>query len=116
MARKTPFRTAMDAIQRITDLDQLRDLKTAIEDRMADLEQPEEEWQPPEGAIETRRAAEGHYALEWVRCGKERCRCAQADGKKHGPYWYLYRYAGGRKYSKQRSDIGLEYRGFSGAL
>ncbi len=28
------------------------------------------------------------YRLESVRCGKEKCKCAQ--GKLHGPYWYSY--------------------------
>ena len=28
------------------------------------------------------------YRLEGVRCGKEKCKCAQ--GKLHGPYWYSY--------------------------
>lgn len=28
------------------------------------------------------------YQLEYVKCGKEKCRCAQ--GKGHGPYWYAY--------------------------
>lgn len=27
--------------------------------------------------------------LEWVRCGKERCKTCNA-GKGHGPYWYGY--------------------------
>ena len=28
------------------------------------------------------------YRLESIRCGKEKCKCAQ--GKLHGPYWYSY--------------------------
>jgi hypothetical protein len=84
----------------VDNLGQLRELKAAIERRIEDLENPPEEWQPPEGAIEVRRAAQGHYALELVRCGKERCRCATDDQAKHGPYWYLYRYVSPGKYSK----------------
>ncbi len=28
------------------------------------------------------------YQLEWVRCGKPKCKCA--SGELHGPYWYAY--------------------------
>jgi hypothetical protein len=28
------------------------------------------------------------YRLESIRCGKEKCKCA--EGKLHGPYWYSY--------------------------
>jgi hypothetical protein len=28
------------------------------------------------------------YRLEYIRCGKENCKCTR--GKLHGPYWYSY--------------------------
>jgi hypothetical protein len=28
------------------------------------------------------------HRLEWIRCGKENCKCTR--GKLHGPYWYSY--------------------------
>lgn len=42
-----------------------------------------------------RRAGEWTYQLEYVKCGKERCR-----NDRHGPYWYGYRTSGGRTISK----------------
>ena len=39
--------------------------------------------------VEVWPAARGCFRLEQVRCGKPTCRCTA--GKKHGPYWYLYR-------------------------
>jgi hypothetical protein len=105
MARKTAYQTARDAIGRIAHLSELRRLKAALERRTEELEEAEKEWQPPEGAVEVRRTPQGHYALERVRCGKERCRCA-TGGKMHGPYWYHYRHVGPGKYSK--TYIGRE--------
>jgi hypothetical protein len=42
-----------------------------------------------------RRSGEWTYQLEYVKCGKERCR-----NDRHGPYWYGYRTSGGRTISK----------------
>jgi hypothetical protein len=98
MARKSVFRTALDAVKRINDLEQLQEVQAAVEQRIADLEQQAREWQPPAAAVEVRTTPRGHYALEFVRCGKERCRCVSGPG--HGPYWYHYRSVGNGKYSK----------------
>jgi hypothetical protein len=38
--------------------------------------------------LQSHRTAPKTYRLERVRCGKERCKCA--DGHLHGPYWYAY--------------------------
>jgi len=38
--------------------------------------------------VEERTVENKTYRLEWIRCGKEICKCAQ--GKLHGPYWYSY--------------------------
>lgn len=38
------------------------------------------------------------YQLEFVKCGKPKCKCAR--GKGHGPYWYSYRRVGGKVVSK----------------
>lgn len=38
--------------------------------------------------LEERTVENRTYRLEWVRCGKEKCKCSR--GKAHGPYWYSY--------------------------
>lgn len=38
--------------------------------------------------VEERTVENKTYRLEWVRCGKEKCKCAR--GELHGPYWYSY--------------------------
>ena len=38
------------------------------------------------------------YRLEYIRCGRGSCRCAAGRG--HGPYWYEYRWEGGRTRSR----------------
>lgn len=43
----------------------------------------------------TKKSGEWTYQLEYVRCGKERCK-----NDRHGPYWYGYRTSGGRTVSK----------------
>jgi hypothetical protein len=45
------------------------------------------------------RTARGRVTLqlEYVRCGKAGCRCAQGDkGDLHGPYWYSYQTVAGK--------------------
>ena len=44
--------------------------------------------------VEERIVENKTYRLEEVRCGKEKCKCA--NGKLHGPYWYSYMRVGGR--------------------
>ena len=49
------------------------------------------------------------YRQEWVRCGKEQCRCA--GGELHGPYWYRYWREGGRyrsSYVGQRRPVEVK--------
>lgn len=43
----------------------------------------------------TRIAGEWTFRLEYVKCGKERCK-----NDRHGPYWYGYRTSGGKTVSK----------------
>ena len=89
----------------MNELDKVLDLITLLRDpgdlrrvAAAALEQAEliESWrQPAPTADEVKATPGGCYRLEMVKCGKERCkRCA--DGRLHGPYWYSYRYSGGR--------------------
>ncbi len=40
--------------------------------------------------IESRTVNGVLHQLEYVRCGKARCRCK--IGVLHGPYWYAYRW------------------------
>lgn len=43
---------------------------------------------PRKQFVEERTIENKTYRLEWIRCGKEKCRGAR--GKFHGPYWYSY--------------------------
>lgn len=46
--------------------------------------------------IDGNKSLKLRLALEMVNCGKKRCtKCAQ--GKGHGPYYYLYGYRHGRR-------------------
>ena len=38
------------------------------------------------------------YRLQYIRCGKETCKCAL--GELHGPYWYAYWFENGKTRSK----------------
>ncbi len=40
----------------------------------------------------------GTVCVEWKRCGRPTCRCAQ--GNLHGPYYYLHWGENGRKYKE----------------
>jgi hypothetical protein len=44
--------------------------------------------------VETHRQGTVTLRLEYVRCGKASCHCAQDTG--HGPYWYAYSRKAGR--------------------
>ncbi|MGI9055070.1 MAG: DUF6788 family protein, partial [Pyrinomonadaceae bacterium] len=44
------------------------------------------------------------YRLQFVRCGKETCKCA--TGGLHGPYWYAYWFENGKTKSKY---LGKKY-------
>jgi hypothetical protein len=48
--------------------------------------------------LKEHKAVNKHYQLEWIRCGKKNCHCA--EGKLHGPYWYAYWTEGGRTKSE----------------
>ena len=37
--------------------------------------------------------ARGHLKSEYIRCGKQSCKCLK--GALHGPYWYIYQKEGG---------------------
>jgi hypothetical protein len=50
---------------------------------------------PEESPSRTPRTTKRHYTYrrEYVRCGKQGCKCATGQG--HGPYWYAYWKEGG---------------------
>ena len=80
------------------NLRDLRALDSRLHDRIAEEEEPPEA--EPKSKREvvpgSKRTSGGWtYQLEYVRCGKERCR-----NDRHGPYWYGYRTSGGRTVSK----------------
>ncbi len=41
-----------------------------------------------EQIIEERVSGDRTYRLEYIRCGKSKCKCG--SGSLHGPYWYAY--------------------------
>jgi hypothetical protein len=49
---------------------------------------------PGRTVVATRRQGTVTLRLEYVRCGKASCHCAQDAG--HGPYWYAYSRKAGR--------------------
>ena len=63
---------------------------------------------PGRTVVETRRQGTVTLRLEYVRCGKASCHCAQDAG--HGPYWYAYSRKAGRLISEY---IGKDARKFS---
>jgi hypothetical protein len=66
-----------------------------VADRANDLLAFYDEMSQPANVVETLVLPGGHYRSEMVRCGQERCKkCSEGAG--HGPYWYLYRYSGGK--------------------
>ena len=72
--------------------------------------------QRPNPVVERRVVNDVVYQLEWVRCGKARCRCMKGLIPGHGPYWYAYkpRRRGGGKATKGGAwvsvYIGAEFR------
>ncbi len=61
-----------------------------VQARVNALVETIEEWQRPAGhVVEVQTIPGGCLRLEWVKCGKERCKkCSTGTG--HGPYWYRY--------------------------
>lgn len=89
----------MDVAKVLDTLDTLTlaDLRR-VQVRVNDLVTLIEGWQQPDDqTVETIVAPGGCLRLEWVKCGKERCKkCAAGQG--HGPYWYRYESSGGRRH------------------
>ena len=77
------------AAQRLT-LQQLRKLEGWLQGqiRRAEEKTQAEQKLPAKQVVEERTVENKTYRLEWVRCGKEKCKCAR--GELHGPYWYSY--------------------------
>ena len=76
------------------DLQALDDaLHTLLEERIREDAAPLPV-KPGRTVIETRRQGTVTLRLEYVRCGKASCHCAQDAG--HGPYWYAYTRKAGR--------------------
>jgi hypothetical protein len=94
MAHKRP------GITWLADLDDeaLRDLIAEAQELLD--ERAEVPATPPSRAtVAEVRTPRGCYRQELVRCGKGYCRCAQY-GPVHGPYWYWYGRANGRRVSR----------------
>lgn len=56
--------------------------------RQAEEKAQAEKKLPTRQVVEERTVENKTYRLEWVRCGKEKCKCSR--GELHGPYWYSY--------------------------
>ena len=71
-------------------LDQLRRLDEWLHGLIRKAEENSRDGKviPRKQVVEERTVENKTYRLEWVRCGKEKCKCAR--GKLHGPYWYSY--------------------------
>ena len=94
MTVRKQMSTVMATIDRLEKPKQLERIIARAEQRLEVLE-AEAEW---EDAVETKPAPQGHYSNQFVRCGKENCKCA--NGELHGPYWYHYKSIGGGRYKK----------------
>jgi hypothetical protein len=77
------------AVRRLS-LMQLRRLDEWLHDVILKAEEATraETTTPRKHVVEERAVENRTYRLEKIRCGKEKCKCAQ--GKLHGPYWYSY--------------------------
>lgn len=75
---------------RILSLDQLRKLDEWLHDLIRTAEEADraEKSLNQEQTVAEQTIENKTYRLESIRCGKEKCKCAQ--GKLHGPYWYSY--------------------------
>lgn len=69
---------------------QLRKLEGWLQGRILEAEARERKEKQSTGrqVVEERTIDNKTYRLEWVRCGKEKCKCTR--GELHGPYWYSY--------------------------
>jgi hypothetical protein len=77
------------AVRRLS-LARLKRLDEWLHEVIRNAEESERAERPPRRrqVVEERTVENRTYRLEWVRCGKEKCKCAR--GKPHGPYWYSY--------------------------
>ncbi len=81
-------------------LEQLRKLEAWLQELIQKAEEAEAEEAslPRDQILEERSFNNKTYRLQGIRCGKERCKCA--EGKLHGPYWYSYFSENGRTKSQ----------------
>lgn len=73
------------------DRDVLEDAKRYIDRLIEQRDQPVERSELPESAESVSETAEGYIVSEYVKCGKDSCRCSSgAEEDMHGPYDYRY--------------------------
>jgi hypothetical protein len=81
--------------------DQRARIYYTIELHMAELHalEAEEVAEEKGGEVLEVRPAQGggSNVRQLVKCGKDHCRCAKPGGDLHGPYWYLFTKAAGRR-------------------
>lgn len=90
----------LQTAKRLIQTMSLKDLLALDEQLHARIEQAEKPRREQKAKREvvpgsTQQSGEWTYQLEYVKCGKKRCK-----NDRHGPYWYGYRTSGGRTVSK----------------
>lgn len=78
---------------------ELEALGNRIEAELALRELAEREPTENRQVVEERPASARTLRLETVKCGKDRCKKC-AEGRAHGPYWYLYYRKNGKLMSR----------------
>jgi hypothetical protein len=87
--------TQLKHAARELSLDQIRRLDTWLHDLIRkEVGAKRKERSSRREVVEERSVDNRTYRLEGIRCGKEKCKCAQ--GQLHGPYWYAYWSEGGK--------------------
>lgn len=72
----------------------LKEVLQTDEKKVPDAEIVEAAASSPREVVRRKLVGQTCYQLEYVKCGKQGCRCATGQG--HGPYWYSYQRRNGR--------------------
>lgn len=73
------------------DVETLRSAKRYIDTLIGRRERPVEPEELPDSTDAVSEAGDGYIVSEYVKCGKDNCKCASgAEADMHGPYDYRY--------------------------
>jgi hypothetical protein len=92
MPRQIPFHKLRTALFSLT-LEQAKEFQQVLAEIIHTLESPRPPAsQPRKGreVVEVVHRGNRLYQRELIKCGKLGCKCAVANGKLHGSYWYAY--------------------------